>query len=332
MAQLERVRWGIIGVGQVTEVKSGPAFQQAQRSELVAVMRRDGAKAADWARRHGVARSYDDADALLADPEVDAVYVATPPDTHADYALRAAAAGKPVYVEKPMARTADECDAMIRACDDAGVPLFVAYYRRAMPRFRTVAALLADGAIGRPRAVSVRLQRPAGMWDAEHLPWRVDPAVSGGGLFVDLGSHTLDLLDQLLGPVTRVEGTSVNQGGRHRAEDLVTASLSFESGVHGVGLWSFDAHERLDEVELVGDGGTLRFSSFGEEPLRLTTADGTRHIPAPYPATVQLPLVQTVVDALTGRGECPSTGRSARRTAAVVDALLADHRASLTSG
>lgn len=329
MAPLSRVRWGIIGVGQVTEVKSGPAFQQAERSELVAVMRRDGAKAADWAHRHGVARWYDDADALIADPEVDAVYVATPPDSHRTYVERVAAAGKPVYVEKPMARTAAECDAMIDACAAAGVPLFVAYYRRAMPRFRTVAALLAEGAIGAPRVVSVRLRRPAGMWQPEHLPWRVDPEVSGGGLFVDLGSHTLDLLDLLLGPVTQARGVAANQGGRYAAEDVVAAAFTFASGVQGVGLWSFDAHERLDEVELVGDRGTLRFSSFGEEPLRLTTADGVREIPAPYPATVQLPLVQTVVDALTGRGECPSTGTSARRTAAVVDTLLADHRQQL---
>jgi predicted dehydrogenase len=116
---MERVRWGIIGVGDVTERKSGPGFQQAERSELVAVMRRTGELAADYARRHGVPRWYDDADALIADPEVDAVYVATPPDTHRHYALRAAAAGKPVYVEKPMARTADECNEMIEACEAA---------------------------------------------------------------------------------------------------------------------------------------------------------------------------------------------------------------------
>src|SRR5213592_2609043 len=96
------VRWGIIGCGDVTEVKSGPGFQKAERSSLVAVMRRNGALAADYSRRHGVPKWYDDADALIADPEVDVVYVATPPSSHMDYALRVARAGKPVYVEKPM--------------------------------------------------------------------------------------------------------------------------------------------------------------------------------------------------------------------------------------
>ena len=320
------VRWGIIGVGDVTEKKSGPAFQQADGSELVAVMRRNGSKAADYARRHGVPHWYDDADALLADPDVDAVYIATPPDSHGSYTLAAAAAGKPVYVEKPMARTAQECEEMIRACDEAGVPLFVAYYRRAMPRFLAVRDLVADGAIGDVRAVSVRTQSPSGMWDATHLPWRVQPEISGGGLFVDLGSHTLDYLDLLLGPITRASGTAVNRAGHYPAEDLVTATFTFASGVEGVGLWAFDAEDRIDEVELVGTRGSLRFSSFGHEPLRLTTVTGSREIAAPYPETVQLPLVQTVVDALTGHGECPSTGETALRTARVIDTLLADYR------
>lgn len=328
-APLERVRWGIIGVGDVTEVKSGPGFRQAERSELVAVMRRDGAKAADYARRHGVPRWYDDADALLADPDVDAVYVATPPDTHAEYTIRAAEAGKPVYVEKPMARTAVECDAMITACEAAGVPLFVAYYRRAMPRFRTVRDLLADGVVGSPRAVVVRTQKGPGTWEPGHLPWRVQPEISGGGLFVDLGSHTLDLLDWLFGPVTRVAGTAVNRGGHHPAEDVVTATFTFGSGVEGVGLWCFDASEAVDEVEVVGDAGTLRFACFDDRPLRLTTSSGTREIAAPYPATVQQPLIQAVVDELTGHappGTAPSTGATARRTAAVVDEVLAAYR------
>ena len=317
------VRWGIIGAGAVTEVKSGPGLQQARGSELVAVMRRDGAKAADYARRHGVPRWYDDADALLADPDVDAVYIATPPSSHHDYTLRAATAGKPVYVEKPMARTAAECESMISACEGAGVPLFVAYYRRAMPRFVTVNDLLRDGAVGDVRAVSVRLQSPAPTWEPGPVPWRLQPEVSGGGLFVDLGSHTLDLLDLLLGPITQAAGVAANRDARYPAEDTVAATFTFASGVVGVGLWDFDAQDRLDEVEIVGSTGSLRFSSFGQEPLRLTTSDGLREISAPYPTTVQLPLIQTVVDALTGRGECPSTGRSALRTARAVDSILA---------
>ena len=325
---VERVRWGIIGVGNVTEAKSGPGFQQAERSELVAVMRRNGDLAADYARRHGVPRWYDDADELINDPEVDAVYVATPPDSHREYAVRVARAGKPVYVEKPMARTALECEDMISACDEAGVGLFVAYYRRAMPRFATVKRLLDDGRIGQLRSVSIRNERPAHLDGADHGGWRVNPEISGGGHFVDLGSHILDLLDWLLGPVTYAAGTATNRGGRYRAEDLVTGVFSFRSGIEGVGIWNYDSFQHQDQVEVIGTAGALRFSCFTDEPLRLLTARGVEQIKAPYPETAQLPLIQTVVNALTGHGESPSTGHSAVRTARVIDALLSDYRDS----
>lgn len=323
---METVRWGIIGVGNVTEVKSGPGFQQAERSSLVAVMRRDGAKAEDYARRHGVPRWYDDAEALIHDDEVDAVYVATPPDSHRDYAVSVLEAGKPVYVEKPMARTTAECEDMLATAERTGLPLFVAYYRRAMPRFVTVKQLLDDGAIGEVHAVAVHASKPAVIDDGADAPWRVRPEVSGGGHFVDLASHTLDLLDHLLGPVARVTGYAARFGRATLAEDAVSASFELESGVLGTGLWSYATAERRDEVRILGSAGTLQFSTFGEEPLLLVTADGERRIEAPYPATVQLPLIQTVVDELTGRGTCPSTGESAIRTARVVDALLAEHR------
>jgi predicted dehydrogenase len=323
---VERVRWGIIGVGNVTEAKSGPAFRRAERSELVAVMRRSGDLAADYARRHGVPRWYDNADDLIGDSEVDAVYVATPPDSHRQYVLRAAQAGKPVYVEKPMARTAVECEDMVSTCEAAGVRLFVAYYRRAMPRFVTVKNLLDSGRIGELRSVSIRNERPGPGDVTARAGWRVDPRVSGGGHFVDLGSHTLDLLDWLVGPVVRVSGVATNRGGRYLAEDHVTAAFSFRSGVEGVGVWNYDSFRHADRVEIIGTSGAVSFSCFADEPLQLVTARGVEHIDAPYPAIVQLPLIQAVVDALTGHGASPSDGYSALRTARVIDTLLSEYR------
>jgi predicted dehydrogenase len=325
---VEKVRWGIIGVGNVTERKSGPGFQQAERSELVAVMRRNGDLAADYARRNNVPRWYDDADELINDPQVDAVYVATPPGSHKEYVIRAARAGKPVYVEKPMARTAAECEEMMSACEEAGVGLFVAYYRRAMPRFVTVKELLDGGRVGQLRSVSIRNERPAPVGEADQEGWRVVPEISGGGHFVDLGSHILDLLDWLLGPVTDAAGVATNRGGRYRAEDLVTGVFSFRSGVEGVGVWNYDSFQNKDEIEITGTAGALRFSCFADEPLRLLTASGVEQMNAPYPQTVQLPLIQTVVNALTGHGESPSDGHSAVRTARVIDSLLSEYRDS----
>lgn len=317
------IRWGVIGVGDVVERKSGRAFQTVPGSALVAVMRRDPERAADFAHRFGVPRWYADADQLLADDQVDAVYVATPPDSHLDYVVRAAAAGKPVYVEKPMARTAAECARMNAACARAGVPLFVAYYRRAMPRFATAVDLVRSGRLGTVRSVVVRHQRPADD-PSGPLPWRLDPRLSGGGHFVDTASHTLDWLDFLLGPATDVSGDATGPGGP-AAETRVVARFRFGDAL-GVGLWDYEAAEFCDLVELVGDVGTLRLSAFSTEPLRLTTAAGTTAIDAPYPPVVQEPLIANVVASLRGEAAPLSTGESALRTARVIDTILADHR------
>ena len=109
VSKTKEIAWGIIGVGDVCEIKSGPAFNSIEGSKLVAVMRRNAALAQDYAQRHSVPKWYDDADALINDPEINAIYIATPPDTHQFYTLKAAKAHKIVYVEKPMARNYKEC-------------------------------------------------------------------------------------------------------------------------------------------------------------------------------------------------------------------------------
>lgn len=199
---MESVKWGIIGCGSVTEVKSGPGFSKARNSQLVAVMRRNGALAEDYARRHGVAKWYDQAADLIGDPDVGAIYVATPPPTHTSYALQAIRAGKPVYIEKPMGMDYDDCKIVLDAAQEHNVPVYVAYYRRALPYFLKIKELLDNGLIGDVRAVTVTQYRKADTVDPDHLPWRLRPEISGGGLFHDLGSHTLDVLDMLLGYVT----------------------------------------------------------------------------------------------------------------------------------
>jgi 1,5-anhydro-D-fructose reductase (1,5-anhydro-D-mannitol-forming) len=327
---MKTVRWGMIGCGDVTEVKSGPGFQKARGSELVAVMRRDAARAEDYARRHGVPRWYADAARLIADPEVDAVYVATPPSSHRQYTLMAAEAGKPVYVEKPMATRHGECLEMVAACERARVPLFVAYYRRALPRFLKVRDLIAAGAIGEPRLVTVTLRQPADpRLDRAHLPWRLVPEIAGGGLFLDLASHMLDLLDFFLGPIGEVSGAAANQGGLYDAEDIVAARWRFTSGVLGVGSWCFTAGDRVDRAEIVGSQGSISYATFGDTPVVLTTAGGSEALTIPHPPHIQQPLIQTIVDALASQGSshCPSTGVTAARTSRVMDEMLAGYRA-----
>lgn len=326
---MKTIRWGIIGCGDVTEVKSGPGFQKASNSSLVAVMRRTGELARDYAQRHAVPRWYDDAEALIRDEEVDAVYVATPPSSHKEYTILAAQIGKPVYVEKPMALDIQECQEMMEACRSAGVPLFVAYYRRALPRFLKVKELLETQVIGDIRFVTTTLYmgpRPDEL-DPENLPWRVIPEIAGGGLFVDLGSHMFDFLDYVLGPIQEARGFAANQQNLYPAEDMVTAAFVFESGVQGVGVWNFGGFDQVDLTEIVGSKGKISFSTFDAEPVVLATGDGVTEFAIEYPEHIQQPLIQTVVDDLTGTGRCPSTGESAARTTWVMDQILKDYQA-----
>jgi len=321
---MKTIRWGIIGCGDVTEVKSGPGFQKARDSELVAVMRRQGDLAKDYAERHGVPRWYDDAASLINDAEVDAVYIATPPSSHQEYTLMTASAGKPVYVEKPMARNFVECEQMIAACAAAGVPLFVAYYRRALSRFLKIKELLDSGAIGEVRFVNITFYQPMAANDAVagKQGWRVDPVIAGGGLFVDLASHMLDFLDYALGPIVEAQGLAANQAGKYKAEDIVSGTFRFASGVQGVGTWCFSAFENCDTTEIVGTDGKISYSTFNAQPITLTTADGNTEFSLDYPQHIEQPLIQTVVDELNGAGKCPSTGVTGARTSWVMDQML----------
>lgn len=321
---MQQIRWGMIGCGSVTEVKSGPGFQKAEGSSLVAVMRRNGELAADYARRHGVPKHYDDAQALIDDPEVDAIYLATPPNSHYDYALRAAAAGKPVYCEKPMGLNAEQSRKMVEACKEAGVPLFCAYYRRALPKYLQVKELIDSGHLGPVRSVHILMQQTIKEEDYNDGGiWRVNPEISGGGKFHDVGSHALDLIDWLLGPIAEANGEGLNQSRTYRADDVVYGRFRTESGVAGTGQWCFNTFKDDDRTEILFEKGKLTYSVLDiAAPLFLETEAGVQSIAVSAPPMhVAQPLIQTVVNHLLGKGVCESTGESALRTDIILEKL-----------
>jgi predicted dehydrogenase len=313
---------GIIGCGDVTEVKSGPGFRLAEGSQLVAVMRRNGALAADYARRHGVPRWYDRAEALIADPEVDAVYIATPPDSHESYALQVAAAGKPAYVEKPMARSTVECDRMVAAFHARGVPLYVAYYRRgsaAIPPGQTLDRRRGHRAADR-RRLPLRLRRPP-------LPVPAGARTCGrpGPACFSTWVPTPSTCSTFLSARSTTPGARPSTAPRPQdAEDSVALQFSAR-GVLGVATWNFASGVARDLCRLTGTDGCIEYSTFDNVPVRLTTAQGTESVEIPHPPHVQQPLIQQVVHDLLGRDRCPSTGVSARRTSQVMDAALTSY-------
>jgi len=327
-AALQTVRWGMIGCGSVCEVKSGPGFYKAERSALVAVASRRPEHARDYAARHGVPRVYDSPEALVGDPGLDAVYIATPPDSHRTLALLAARAGKHVYVEKPMALSHADCQTMIDVCRSADRRLFVAFYRRALPRFLQVKAWIDGGAIGAVRCVTVvqQMAPEADELDRTTLPWRVKPEVSGGGKFLDMGVHVLDFLDFVLGPIVEAQGIAANNGGLYDAEDTVSASWRHEGGAMGSGSWCYVCGANLDRVEIVGERGRIEFDFFAASPLHLTNAAGVQALAIANPPHVQQPFIQSIVDDLCGIAPCPGTPESAARSSRVADAILGEYR------
>lgn len=324
MSAGKTIRWGIVGCGDVTESKSGPAFQRAAHSDLVAVMRRDGAKAADYAARHGVGRWYDAVGDLVDDARVDAIYIATPTAAHMSNVQRAAETGKPILVEKPMGLNVAACEAMMAACAKSGSPLYVAYYRRALPRYRRFLDVVRSGRLGRVRHAAIRhFQR------TEDLPkpsWKIDPATNGGGLFVDMQAHVIDWLDHAFGPVTHVVGQARNVGGLSEAEDTVEATLTFEADISAEFACGYAADHREEQVTISGDGGTASMSFFSPSPIQVRTGDGVEIIDVVDPPTVHLPLVQEVVDHLNGGPEPSSTAANGLRATAVIDAILEGYR------
>ncbi len=323
---MDEIRWGMIGCGSVTRLKSAPALSKVEHSRLMAVTSRREENARKYAKQNGIPKVYPDAAQLIADPEINAVYVATPPDTHAAYAIASMRAGKPVYVEKPMARTYRECQEMIKVSEETGVPLFVAYYRRSLPAFLEVKKLIEDGVIGKPLTVNVRLFKSAREQDLDpgKQSWHVNPEIAGGGYFYDLASHQFDYLDFVFGPVVEVKGIARNMGGLYEAEDVVSAAFSFQSGVTGTGSWNFVAAKGSEEdvIEISGTKGKLVFSSFLHGDVRLVTADGAESFSFQNPENIQYNLIGQVVNELRGKGKCASNGVSAARTNRVLEQVL----------
>jgi predicted dehydrogenase len=307
---MEKINWGIIGCGDVTELKSGPAFNKVQDSSLLAVMRRDGKKAADYARRHAVPLWYDDASQLINNPEVNAIYIATPPGSHEFYTLAAIRAGKPVYVEKPMTLNAASARIMIEAAREANVKLVVAHYRRAQPMFNKIRQLLQQGSIGKP--VSVQLEYFSTAIAPEDLTipkvaWRVDPAISGGGLFHDLAPHQLGLMIYYFGNPVSASGRSFNTGGLYAADDTVQGVIEFENNITFTGHWDFNAPpgHRKDECVITGSSGEMRFSVFGTQEIRMNVNGHETKIAFDPPRHVQQPLIEKVVQYFLGKGPNP---------------------------
>lgn len=317
------IRWGILGCGDVTEVKSGPPYQNTEGFELVAVMRRDAEKAADYATRHGVAKHYSNADDLILDDQVDAVYIATPPDSHKKYALKVADAGKPCCIEKPLAPSYADSLEISEAFEKKSIPLFVAYYRRSLPRFEKVKEWLDTHEIGQVRHIGWMLAKAPSEVDLSgEYNWRTDAKVAPGGYFDDLASHGLDLFVYFLGDISQADGIALNQQGLYTAKDSITGCWSHGNEITGEATWNFACDRTEDLVEIYGSEGKITFSVFGEDDIVLDNRKGVQKQFIEHPNHVQQFHVENLKEHLLGKKEHPSTGKTALHTSWVMDSIL----------
>lgn len=323
---MKEIGWGFIGCGEVTEKKSGPAFNEVPGSHVVAVMSRNAEKAESYAKRHNIKKWYTDPLELINDPEINAIYIATPPSSHATFAIMAMKAGKPVYIEKPLAASYEDCARINRISELTGVPCFVAYYRRYLPYFQKVKQIIQSGAIGTPANVQIRFSVPPRDLDYKSngsLPWRLQPDIAGGGYFYDLAPHQLDLIQDIFGVITRAHGYCSNMAKLYKAEDTISACFYFENGLPGSGSWCFVGHQsaKEDRIEVIGEKGMLSFSVYNYSPIHVTS-EGRSSIVVPNPPYVQLPIIRSVIEHLQGIGICECTSVSATPVNWVMDRIL----------
>jgi predicted dehydrogenase len=310
---MNTISWGIIGCGDVTEIKSGPAFNKVPNSKLLAVMRRDEKKAEDYAFRHHVPKWYKDASELICDPEVNAIYIATPPSSHEAYAIAAIKAGKPVYIEKPMAQNYSAAQNIAAFAEARNIKLVVAHYRRAQPRFKKIKQLIAEKAIGKVLMVRLELFKPpltkADLADPK-IAWRVNPSIAGGGLFHDLAPHQLDLMYFFFGTIKKVNGLASNQGALYEADDLVIGNILFENGVAFSGSWCFNvpANSSRDQCEIIGTEGKIIFNVFSENTITIQTSINETILSFDPLEHVQQPMIDSTVRFFLNESVNPCSG------------------------
>lgn len=318
------MNWGIIGCGDVTEIKSGPAYKLTEGFNIEAVMRRDIEKLKDYAKRHNINKYYTDANELINDKNIDAVYIATPPDTHKYYALKVAEAGKPCCIEKPMSPSYAESLSIYNAFNKKNIPLFIAYYRRSLPRFTKIKEWLQNNYIGTVRHINSHLSKPPSKLDlSEDYNWRTDKEIAPAGYFDDLASHGLDLFTFLLGNIKDANGFSNNQQKIYSAKDAISACWIHENGITGTGVWNFACSDHTDKVTIFGSEGTIEFSVFHDNHFVLKSASKNESCFIENPKHIQIHHVEKMRDYLTGKIDFhPSSGKSALHTNWVMDRIL----------
>ena len=319
---MEQIKWGLIGCGKVVENKSGPAFNTTNNSSICAVMRRELSKAKESAEKLGAKKYYDNVDDLLADDEINAVYIATPPGLHLEQAIKCCKAKKPTYIEKPFARNYNEALQITNMFEKAGVPLYVAHYRRALPKFIKIKEILQSGKIGEICEADFRLNRKYN-YEEIHNTWLYNTELSGGGKFYDIAPHSIDIMVYLLGKFTQINGIATNNNKEYLVEDVVVMSFKTDMGIIGTANFNSLSLDKKDYMIIYGTKGKIEFSMHGNEAIIISTENGEEKIEIDNPKIIQESMIENVVNSLlTGKHLNTCSAKEALETYRIMDIVL----------
>ena len=318
------VRWGILGCGDVVRKRVAKAIQDDPNSELLSVCRRDPDKLKQFAQDFEINHAYTLDEDLIADPNIDAVYISTPVDLHLPQTIACAEAGKHVLVEKPMAMSVAECDQMIDACRENNVKLGVAYYRRFYPVVDRIKELIESGEIGKVLSVSAVTATAFAMSPGDDGYWRVLPDQGGGGALMDIGSHRINLFLDLFGAVDKVRAVCGTVAADYDADDCAGVLMQFTSGIQGHVHCYFGVTFDPDEFSVVGTKGRLMTRTLNGGSLYIETVDGVAEEPHPPNPNFNSPLIADFVAAIAEDREPLVSGDEGRKTNAILELAYRD--------
>lgn len=312
------ISWGIIGCGDVAEVKSGPAFQKVKNSSLVAVMRRNEDKVIDFAKRHHVANWTTNASTLIKNELINAVYIATPPSSHLEYTLQTIEAGKNVYLEKPMVLNSAEAEKLLAAVKNNNIKITIAHYRRELPVFIKVKDLLNANVIGKVSSAEIDIRQTgnASLIAKSDENWRINPEISGGGYFHDIAPHQIDLMCHYFGAIEAIKKGDTKEN--NHLNQVVKGEVIFKNGVNFLGSWDFNATEDVDNCTIYGERGSISFSFYGDEIT--VSIDGVKKsFQFTNPDHVQQPMIEKTVGYFLGNNANPCSVEEAAIVTQIMD-------------
>jgi len=318
------VRWGIIGAGDIVRKRVAAAIRNTENSDLVSISRANSDLAQAAAAEVGAKKWFSDWREQITDPEIDAVYIATPVFLHAEQTIAAAEAGKHVLCEKPMALNVNECDSMIAACRSNNVKLAVAYYRHFYPVIDRAKEIIAAGEIGQVSLAQINAFEHIDMQSGDPRHWFVEKEKSGGGPMMDFGCHRLEVLVDLFGEVDRVASMVSGSIYEREIEDTAVATLHFASGVTATVSVTHATNVPKDTLQIFGTRGGIEIPVLNSGRLVVTARTEKREEYLPPAENIHQPLVEDFVASVLCNSEPAVDGQAGSYVSQLLEKIYAE--------